>query len=72
MIYVKEDLLSALKSVGVSTYVIRRDKIIGECELNKIRHGGVPSWATLDKICRLTRRQPGDYIGYRDNESTEV
>ena len=50
MIY-KLDVLSALKEAGYNTNRIRKEKLIGEAMLQKIRSGQMPSWATLETIC---------------------
>lgn len=47
MIY-KLDVLSALKEAGYNTNRIRKEKLIGEAMLQKIRSGQMPSWATLE------------------------
>ena len=49
MIY-KLDVLSALKEAGYNTNRIRKEKLIGEAMLQKIRSGQMPSWATLETI----------------------
>ena len=58
MIY-KLDVLSALKEAGYNTNRIRKEKLIGEAMLQKIRSGQMPSWATLETICSLLDVQPG-------------
>ena len=55
MIY-KLDVLSALKEAGYNTNRIRKEKLIGEAMLQKIRSGQMPSWATLETICSLPKR----------------
>ena len=63
MIY-KLDVLSALKEAGYNTNRIRKEKLIGEAMLQKIRSGQMPSWATLETICSLLDCQPGDLMEY--------
>ena len=63
MIY-KLDVLSALKEAGYNTNRIRKEKLIGEAMLQKIRSGQMVSWATLETICSLLDCQPGDLIEY--------
>lgn len=64
MIKCKVDLLSELKKVGFNTSVLRKNKIMGEATLQKLRKGGLPSWAELNKICTLLDCQPGDLMEY--------
>ena len=58
----KTDVIAALKEAGYNTSRIRKDKIMGEAMLQKIRSGQMVSWATLETICDLLDCQPGDII----------
>lgn len=65
----KIDVLSALKEAGYNTNRIRKEKIMGEAMLQKIRSGQMPSWSVLETICDLLVCQPADVIEYqRDAE----
>ena len=70
MIY-KLDVLSALKEAGYNTNRIRKEKLIGEAMLQKIRSGQMPSWATLETICYLLDCQPGDLIVFSRDEAVK-
>lgn len=60
----KVDVMAALKEAGYNTTKIRRDKIMGESMLQKLRSGQMVSWATLELICSLLDCQPGDLLEY--------
>ena len=60
----KINVLQALKEAGYNTGKIRKDRIMGEAMLQKLRHGQMVSWATLEIICDLLRCQPGDLLEY--------
>lgn len=60
----KMDVIAALKEAGYNTSRIRKDKIMGEAMLQKIRSGQMVSWATLETICDLLDCQPGDIIEF--------
>ena len=62
MIKYKMDVLAALKSAGYSTYRIRKEKLLHEMTLQRLRAGELVSWSVLDDICRLLNVQPGDVI----------
>ena len=62
----KIDILAALKAAGISTYKIRKEKILGEATLQKLRRGEGISWDSLEIICTLLRCQPGDLIEFED------
>lgn len=64
MLKYKIDILEALKAQGYSTYRIRKEKLIGEAQIQKIRTGDIVSKDTLNTICRLLNCQPGDIIEY--------
>lgn len=64
MLHYKIDVLDSLKKVGFTTYKIRKDKIIGEAQMQKIRTGEIASKETLNTICRLLNCQPGDIMEY--------
>lgn len=61
----KMDVLAALKEKGYNTNRIRKDKIMGEAMLQKIRIGQMPSWSVLETICDLLDCQPADIIEFR-------
>ena len=58
------DIIAALKEAGYNTSRIRKEKIMGEAMLQKIRSGQMVSWAILETICDLLDCQPGDLIEY--------
>ena len=60
----KVDVLAALKEKGYNTNTIRKEKIMGEAMLQKLRSGQMVSWATLETLCSLLDCQPGDLIEY--------
>ena len=60
----KIDIIAALKEAGYNTSRIRKEKIMGEAMLQKIRSGQMVSWAILETICDLLDCQPGDMIEY--------
>ena len=49
----KINVLEALKEKGYNTGKIRKDKIMGEAMLQKIREGEMVSWAVFEKLCQL-------------------
>ena len=60
----KIDVLSALKKHGFTTYKIRKEKLLSESTVQKLRAGIGVSWENVETICRLLRCQPGDIIEY--------
>ena len=67
----KIDIIAALKEAGYNTSRIRKEKIMGEAMLQKIRSGQMVSWAILETICDLLACQPGDLIEYVKEASVQ-
>ena len=67
----KVDVLAKLKTAGYSTYRIRKDRLLGEATVQRLRNGESVSWENIATICRLLNCQPGDIMEYvDDNEET--
>ena len=64
MLRYKIDILEELKSKGYTSYKLRKDKLIGEAQIQKIRSGEIASKETLNTICKLLNCQPGDILEY--------
>lgn len=60
----KIDILALLKSKGYTTYKLRKEKILGESTLQKMRTNTLLSWAELNTVCSLLDCQPGDIMEY--------
>ena len=60
----KIDVLEALKAKGYTTYVLRKENILSQSTLQKLREGKGLSWENIDRICGLLECQPGDLIEY--------
>ena len=69
-----DKLLERMKAAGITSYTIKRDKIIGQATYKKIVEGGDIDTRTIAKLCDLLRCQPGDileYISEPANNSTQ-
>jgi len=66
MIRFKIDIIKALKDKGYTTTRIRKEKIIPEGTLTKIRNnnGETITTATLDVLCEILKKQPGQLLEY--------
>ena len=58
----KIDVLKALKEAGYNTSRLRKDKIMGEATIQKIRENQLASWATIDTVCALLNCDVGDIV----------
>lgn len=59
------DVLEKLREKGFTTYKLRKEKLISQGALQKIREGKPVSWHELDQICTMLQCQPGDLIKYK-------
>ena len=62
MIKYKIDVMQELAARGYNTGRIRREKLLAESTLTKIRRGEPVNVATLNDICIMLRMQPGDVL----------
>ena len=60
----KVDVMAELKKKGYTSSKIREEKLIGQSYLQQLRHGELVSWKTIDTLCTLLERQPGDLLEY--------
>lgn len=60
----KLDVLSALKDLGYTTYQIRKNKLLSESTVQKLREGRPISWENIETLCKLLNCQPNDIIEY--------
>jgi putative transcriptional regulator len=67
----KADILAKLKQNGITTYQLRKEKILSEKAIQLIREGKPVSWQNLGKICALLKCQPGDLLEWVDADELE-
>jgi putative transcriptional regulator len=60
----KFDVLERLRLSGYTTYKIRKDKLLSESTVQKLRRGDGVSWENISTICALLNCQPGDLLEY--------
>lgn len=68
----KIDVMAALKDAGYSSTRLRREKLIGEATMQRLRHKQSVSYEVLAVICKLLNCQPGDILVYEPEENTPV
>ena len=69
----KIDVLAALKAAGYNTNRIRKEHIIAEGTLQRLREQRIVSIDIIDKICEILDVQPGDIIEHiRDTTHPDV
>ncbi len=60
----KMDIIKALKDKGISTYTMRKEKILSESTIQKLRTGKGIAWENIELLCKLLECQPGDLMEY--------
>lgn len=57
-----KDILGKLKEIGLSTTQLRRQRLLSESTLSRIRRNGVITTEALDIICNLLHCQPSEIM----------
>jgi putative transcriptional regulator len=57
-------LISMMEQKGITTYRIRKEKIISESTLQNIRDGKGISTDAIGRLCEALDCQPGDILEY--------
>ena len=71
MLVYKIDVIKELKDKGYNTNRIRKEKLIGENAMQKLREGKMVGNIALDQICTLLQKQPGSIIKWTPDETEE-
>lgn len=58
----KIDVLAALKEKGYNTNKLRKEKMLAESTIQKLRERKPISWANISQICDLLNCQPNDFL----------
>ena len=61
-----EKLFALMKEKGLTTYRIRKEKIVSENALTSMRAGKSVNTDTIAALCRALACQPGDIMEYVD------
>lgn len=62
----KIDVLQALKENGYNTSKLRKDKILAESTIQKLRENKPISWDNISKICELLKCQPNHFLKFNE------
>lgn len=58
------NVLAALKEAGFNTTKLRREKLLAESTIQKLRTNEMVSNTNIEILCRLLDCQPGDIMEY--------
>lgn len=69
MLRYKVNILNELKKAGYSSYRLRKEKILGEGTLQKMRSGDTTlTLESLDRVCEIFQCQLSDLVEWVPNE----
>jgi len=67
-----DKMLALFEKKGITSYTIKKDKVMGQATWKKIHEGGHIDTRTLSAICELLDCQPGDLLAYvKDDEGRQ-
>ena len=55
-----------LKAKGYTTYTLRKENILSQSTLQKLREGKGLAWDNIERLCALLECQPGDLLEYTE------
>lgn len=64
----KINVLEALKEKGYSSYILRKEKLLSESTVQKLREGEGVAWDNLETLCRLLDCDISDMLEYQKEE----
>ena len=60
----KINVLDALKEKGFTTYALRKEKLLSESTIQKLRVGEGVAWDNIETLCKLLDCDVGDFLEY--------
>ena len=67
-----DKLFELFKQKGITTYTIRKENIVSQAALTKMKNGeGNIDTRTLERLCAFLDCQPGDIMEYVPDENGE-
>lgn len=68
-----DKLFKMFEKNGINTTTIRKEKILGQSVLTKLKNGtGGIDYRTIDKLCCMFNCQPNDIMEYVPDEPVKI
>lgn len=67
----KIDVLQALKEKGYNTSKLRKENLLAESTIQKLREQKPINWANISKICELLECQPDYFLEYLEEANEQ-
>ena len=64
----KIDILQALKQKGFNTTTLRKERLLAEGTIQKLREKKPINWDNITRICEMLECQPGDILEYVEED----
>ena len=64
----KVEVLEMLKDAGYTTYRIKKEKLLAESTVQKLRNDEMVSIDNISRLCQVLQCQPGDIIEFVPEE----
>lgn len=61
----RANILDLLKEKGYTTYRLRKERLLSESTIQKLRSDLPVSWENIETLCSLLGCQPGDILEYQ-------
>lgn len=61
-------LIKMFSEKGITSYTVKKEKVIGQSTWKKIHEGGDIDTKTIEKLCKYLKCQPGDLLEYVEDE----
>lgn len=68
MLKYKINVLEELKKRGLTSYTLRKEKLLGESTIQKLRNGEGVSWDNLETLCKLLECDISDLLAYEKED----
>ena len=65
-LHYKIDVMEALNAKGFNTTRLRREKLLAEGTIQKLREKKPINWENIARICEMLNCQPNDFLEYVD------
>ena len=66
-----DKLFELMKEKGFSSYRLRKEKLISQAILQKLRIGGNVDTRTIERLCAMLDCQPGDILAWEPDKEED-
>lgn len=63
-----DKLLKIFEEKKITSYTLKKNKIISQYSFKNIKDGGTIDTTTIDHLCKYLKCQPGDILEYVDED----